>query len=438
VSGGEVRTADAVIIGAGVIGSAVALELSRRGFRTVSVDKAPAAGYGSTSSSSAVVRAHYSSRDGVVMAYEGFAYWAEWEDYLAVTDERGLAKYVGCGSVLLKSDDGLWPKALAHYRELGVEHEEWDTATLAARVPYYDLGRFGPPSRPDQDAFWQEPDGELEGALYTPGSGYMSDPQLATHNLQRAAEVAGAEFVFRRTVTEIRHGERIEGVTLDDGTRIHSPVVVNVAGPHSARVNALAGLTGTMRISTRPLRHEVHVVGAPEGVDMATEGIHTADGDLGIYFRPEGGNTIMVGSEDPPCDPREWVDDPEDLNRGLTRAHWETQVYRLARRIPGLRIPPDMRGVADLYDVSDDWIPVYDQTDLPGFYVAIGSSGNQFKNAPVAGHVLAELVTACEAGLDHDRDRLQLKMPHTGLQLDVGFFSRNREINEGSSFSVNG
>ena len=30
-----------------------------------------------------------------------------------------------------------------------------------------------------------------------------------------------------------------------------------------------------------------------------------------------------------------------------------------------------------MYDVSDDWIPIYDRTDLDGFYVAIGTSGNQ-------------------------------------------------------------
>ena len=39
-------------------------------------------------------------------------------------------------------------------------------------------------------------------------------------------------------------------------------------------------------------------------------------------------------------------------------------------------MPSEKRGVVDLYDVSDDWIPIYDRTDLDGFYVAIGSSGN--------------------------------------------------------------
>jgi hypothetical protein len=34
--------------------------------------------------------------------------------------------------------------------------------------------------------------------------------------------------------------------------------------------------------------------------------------------------------------PREWVEDPDQFDRTVTRAHWEAQVYRLARRIPGL------------------------------------------------------------------------------------------------------
>ena len=34
----------------------------------------------------------------------------------------------------------------------------------------------------------------------------------------------------------------------------------------------------------------------------------------------------------------------------------------------------------------------------------IGSSGNQFKNAPIAGHCMAELIDACEKGHDHDQD----------------------------------
>ena len=110
----------------------------------------------------------------------------------------------------------------------------------------------------------------------------------------------------------------------------------------------------------------------------------------------------------------------------------------MAQRIPGLPIPEQARGVVDLYDVADDWIPIYDASDLPGFYMAIGTSGNQFKNAAVAGALMAALIEACEGGRDHDADPLCFHLKHTGRDIDLGFYSRRREINAESSFSVLG
>jgi len=374
------------------------------------------------------------------MAHEGFSYWRDWPNYLEIdTDGREIAKYMQCGTVLLKSKTGHHEKVLTHFRNLGVDHEEWDTEQLKERIPYYDVHAFWPPSRPEGPDFWRKPDEELEGAIYTSGSGYVNDPQLATRDLQLAAEAKGGRFLFDERIAEIRRsGGRVLGVTLGSGQEIDAPVVVNVAGPHSFVINRLAGVEETMNIKTRALRHEVHIVPAPPGVDFEHEGFHTSDGDQGIYFRPESGNNILIGSEDPPCDPQVWLEEPDTFDREVTKAQYEAQVYRVARRIPGLEVPSEPRGLADLYDVSDDWIPLYDRSDLGGFYMAVGTSGNQFKNAPPVGHLMAELIDACENGYDHEADPVQVKMPYTGVVLNAGFYSRNREINPNSSFSVNG
>jgi sarcosine oxidase subunit beta len=433
------QQADAVVIGAGVIGAAVGFELARRGWDTLNIDALPAAGFGSTSNSCAIVRFTYSTYDGVAMSWEGLHYWTDWPAYLQASDERGLASLVQCGTLLLKNPGGHHVKVLPLFDEIGIPYEDWDTATLRQRMPDLDTGVFGPPRSVDDDAFWDEPSRDLPGAIWTPQSGYVSDPQLSSHNLQRAAEAKGGRFRFSTKVVGIeRSGGRVTGVTLDDGSTVHAPVVVNVAGPHSAVINDLAGLAGTMRIGTRPLRHEVHHVAAPAAIDYERTGVHVSDGDTGVYFRPETGNSILVGSEDPACDTRDWVDDPDDFDRSITAKQWDAQVLRLARRIPELGVPNQRRGVVDLYDVADDWIPIYDRTDLDGFYVAIGTSGNQFKNAGVAGHCMAELIGAVEGGHDHDRDPLTVPGRYTGVQLHLGSFSRNRAINPDSSFSVNG
>jgi sarcosine oxidase subunit beta len=435
------RTADAIIVGAGVIGSAVAFELAKRGYKTLNIDKLPTSGYGSTSNSCAIVRAHYSTWDGVAMAYEGFFYWDDWDDYIGVKDDRGMIKYMKTGSILFKLEgEDHSSKCLKLFKEIGVEHEIWDLEKLKEMIPIYSHDQYDGTTRPDEDDhFWDKTGKKIEGAVYTPGSGYVSDPQLTSHNLQVAAEANGGEFLFNSEITEIRQQNgRVVGVTLKTGEQINSPIIVNVAGPHSFVINRMADVEKEMNIKTRALRHEVHHVPSPEGYDFEKDGFHTSDGDNSIYFRPETGNTILIGSEDPLCDPKEWIADPDNYNQQVTESQWKAQVYRCARRIPQLKIPSRTSGVVDLYDVSDDWLPIYDKSALKGFYMAIGSSGNQFKNAPVAGHCMAELIDACEKGQEHDSDPVKVKSVYTGLELNMGFYSRNREINPNSSFSVNG
>ncbi|MDP6788851.1 MAG: FAD-dependent oxidoreductase [Rhodospirillales bacterium] len=429
---------DAIVIGAGIIGGCTAFELAKKGLRTLNIDKMPAAGQGSTGNSCAIIRVHYSTFDGAAMASEGVHYWKDWENYLEVDDESGFAVYRNVGCIVTKNERNNFLKTVCrNLTELGIEWEDWDADKLCHEIPIYDPGRYSPVRLLSDPAFGQAAKENLAGAIFTPHSGYVSDPQLSAHNVQRATEARGGNFVFNAEVVEIRqaHG-RVAGVTLKDGERIDAPVVVNVAGPHSFLINRMAGVEDGMKIKTRALRQEVAHVPAPAGFDFETNGCVTSDGDIGCYYRPEVGNHILVGSEDPDCDELEWAD-PDDFNRNFTD-QWKTQVYRLAQRIPSLGIPNRAKGVVDLYDVSDDWIPIYDKSDLAGFYMAIGTSGNQYKNAPVAGAMMAELIDRSEHGHDHDADPLRFALRHSGQTIDVGFYSRRREINPESSFSVIG
>lgn len=428
-----------VIIGAGVIGCALALELSRRGHRTLNVDKAGAAGAGSTINSCAIVRFSYSTDAGINFAWEGGFYWKNWAEYIGAEDELGLIEYHQCGQLVLLADgDDRAHLVKAKWEQLDIPFETLSVEQLGERFPWLDHGLYGPPTRPDDEAFWKEATGSLTGAIFTPDGGYVSDPQLSCHNLQRGAEALGARFEFNTEVTAINSVDgAVTGVTLADGRVIEAPIVVNVAGPHSAVINKMAGVFEAMNIKTAALRHEVHHVPAPDGVDFMAGGVVGADDDVGFYFRPEVGNNVLIGGVDSDCDPREFVD-PDDYDTNLTESQWNAQVLRANRRIPTLGVPHERKGIVDLYDVSDDWLPIYDRTDLDGFYVAIGTSGNQYKNAGVAGQVMADLIEAVEAGHDHDADPLTTTGRYTGRTLDLAAYSRNREINQDSSMSVHG
>ena len=225
-------------------------------------------------------------------------------------------------------------------------------------------------------------------------------------------------------------------MVLSDGTCINAPVVINVAGPHSSLINALAGADVDMKISTRALRQEVAHVPVPKGIDYSAVACVTSDSDAAVYTRPEVGNNILIGSEDPPCDTHIYVD-PDNYNSNFSN-QWTLQAQRLGLRFPNLGIPSKLKGCVDLYDVTEDWIPIYDRSCVEGYFMACGTSGNQFKNAPVVGKVMAELIEYCESGSNHDEDPMLYQLKNIDQEISLATFSRLREINQNSSFSVLG
>jgi sarcosine oxidase, subunit beta len=93
------------VIGAGVIGSAVALELARSGRSVLVIDRGSAPGAGSTSSSSAIVRFSYSTLDGVLTAWEAAPAWQDWEAYLGIGDPEGMCRFIQTGMLLVDTPD---------------------------------------------------------------------------------------------------------------------------------------------------------------------------------------------------------------------------------------------------------------------------------------------------------------------------------------------
>lgn len=429
---------DAVVIGAGVVGCTLAASLSRTGRTVVVVDRGPGVASGSTSASSGVVRFNYSTWEGVATAWEARAAWMDWEHHLGVADPAGTARMVVTGSLVLASPEHEFQRVFELFDTIGVPHEQWDASTIRKRLPLLDPGRYYPPKAMDDDGFWDDPEGEVAG-YWVPDEGFIDDPQLATHNLMYSAEAHGATFRFRSGVAAIeRTAERVTGVRLDDGTLLAAPIVVNAAGPNSGRVNRMADVLGDFAVTTRPLRQEVHEVRAPAGFTTDAGGAVVADFDLGTYFRPTPSGQLLIGSMEPACDPLVWLDHPDRYLSAPSKLAFDTQVLRVARRVPSLSVPNSPRGVVGVYDVSDDWIPIYDKTSLEGFFVAIGTSGNQFKNAPVIGDLLTAIIEATAAGVDHDEEPVSMRLPRTGNVVDLSHYSRLRVPHSESSGSVSG
>jgi glycine/D-amino acid oxidase-like deaminating enzyme len=229
-------------------------------------------------------------------------------------------------------------------------------------------------------------------------------------------------------------GPRRWRVSTADGGSIDADLVVNAAGPWSSALNRLVGADGDFAVTSRPLRQEVHQLAAP----TSAPGVTVADPDLGVYLRPQGGGQLLVGGLEPECDPLEWVDDPDAVDQHPTTRVFEAQTWRAARRLPELTVPNRPSGIVGVYDAATDWTPIYDRTSLPGYYVAMGTSGNQFKNAPLVGQLMATLIDAVEAGHDHDADPLTFTAPRTGNVLELATYSRLRQVAPDAPSSVMG
>ena len=77
-----------------------------------------------------------------------------------------------------------------------------------------------------------------------------------------------------------------------------------------------------------------------EGFNYETEGLTFADFDVGVYWRPEVGGKILIGSIEPECDEghHTFLGDADSLDTGFTE-QFMNQVYRAALRMPSLPIP---------------------------------------------------------------------------------------------------
>ena len=413
------------IVGAGVIGCSIALELRRLGFDVSVIDRNGEAGHGSTSASCGVVRRFYSQPGMIAMAHEGAAIWEDWAGYLGPVDEHlAVFRRPGILYVLPRIDESV-RAVLAEMHRIGIKAVLLSPEEVRERFPYFDVGSHFP-ARPVSDpAFFEPSDHEIPGAIFEEDAGYVVSPGVATSNLRAAGARDGVRFLLNRRVTKIErapHGFRLE----TDRGSVTCDVVVNAAGPHSAIVNEMAGVR--LPLETRPLRREVHTLANPlHGEPQKTPLPVVGDLDGGIYFRPEGGgHDLVVGSTDPECDPKEFLDDPDDAGDFVTEAYRERQCLRLMQRFPAVRLGPP-RGVASCYDVTvRDWYPIVDRTDLPGFFVCIGTSGSSFKTAPVLGRLTAELIRSAQEGRDTDEEPFVFRLPRAGVSVDTAFLSRRR------------
>jgi sarcosine oxidase, subunit beta len=430
---------DVTIIGSGIIGNAISLSLARKGFKVSVYDTNPAPGYGTTSYSSGICRMYYSLLESVKFSWEGYHYWDDWENYIQYKDINGYAKLNKCGALFLKSNNSndFLTNSQRLMEQVGVpvkpiSFNETDNYVSKMGMDIYNTYY---PKNIDDPLFGDtNHKNYIDGSLYFPETGYISDPLLAALNLYHASKDLGTIFNFNTKIVEINvdNKHEISNIVTENNEVIESPIVINCGGPYSTEINNLVyknnNIENDSNIKCRPLRKEVGYTQLNKNkYNIDNNGIIVIDLDIGIYFRPEIGNKLLIGSTEPECDELIWEDNLDSMDTNSSELYFN-QMCRAALRIPDLEIPnpKNQQFITSTYDVSDDWTPIYDKTNIKGYYTAIGTSGNQLKNAPVVGDMMSELILECENGLDHDNNPLEYKLKKTNNAINTNIFSRLR------------
>lgn len=426
------RARSAVIVGAGVLGCSIGLALRKRGWRVTIVDALERVAEGSTGASLGILRFHASNRQTVAMSVDGHRAWAEPGPWLEDVTASKQIDFRRTGSLVLDLGTGYIDTVRRLYEQSGVAYQVLDHDQLLARFPRLRLGRYTVEGS-DPEACSDQPIGQLEGGIYTPEAGYVADVPASVGAIARAFLKQGGDLLLGTSVASVaRSGGRARGVWTSDG-ELRADAVVLALGPHSAGFLKRQGLMEDFGVRLGPLRHQMFRI--PLEGDEGGMLPHIADDDLGLNIRPDGQHSLFAGIQQPPGTVGDPEGAPEIAMSDLDSRTWKEVTRRLALRLSGA-VPERMEGIAGAYDVADDWFPIYDRTLLDGCYVAVGTSGTQYKTAPTVGVLMAHLVEACEGGADHDAVPVQAPMLFGGTA-DLGRYSRLR-TSRLSQFTING
>ena len=356
-------TADAVVVGGGVIGASTAFHLAQRGLRRVVVCERRWPAAGATGKSGALVRMHYTNEPEARLAHASLPYFRHWDDLVGA----GTSGFIGTGMVRLVAPD--------NEAKLRANVEMQERIGINTRI-------IGPSELREIAPTWRTDD--VVAAAFEPDSG-CADPVATTHGFAEAARGLGAEIRVHTEVTGVRHANgRVTGVETSGGP-IDAPVVIVAGGAWAVPMLRDLGVG----VALQPDRVQVALFRRPPEAG----GIHPVciDGIEDMWLRPEGPDwgSTLVGVAGRKRD----VDDPDAINEGVDGEYVPRARAGLARRIPAMADAPMRGGWAGVITATADGKPILDRhAELDGLYYFTGDNGSSFKTAPVIGQALAEWV----------------------------------------------
>jgi sarcosine oxidase len=359
---------DAIVLGLGGMGSAVAAHAAERGMRVLGLERfGTAHDRGSSHGGTRIIRqAYFESPDYVPLLRRAYELW----DALAARTGTVLRARTG-GLFAGRPETAVVAGTLASARQWQLAHEVYDAHELRARYPMLT-------PRDDEIAVYEA----IAGALF---------PEAGVRAHLDVAAAAGAELRFGVQATSWDAGDGGVRVTLAGGAQAEAARLAICAGPWFARVAPDLGV---------PLRVERNVQFwfAPHDRDAVSPE------RLPIWCCERGGARMFYGFPDFGLGVKiahhgsGVAADPDELDRTVRDDEIATAHDALASFVPAAA-GPFLRAAPCMYTLTpDEHFVIGAHPRAPRVVVAGGFSGHGYKFAPVVGEIVAALLADGDPG----------------------------------------
>lgn len=354
------RTADVVVIGAGVQGCSIAYNLAKMGVKDIVVLEKGTICSGSTGRCGAGIRAQWGTEMNCRFGL------AAVEKFEQLHEELGM----DCG--LNQSGYLMVAYKDSEFEQLQKSMKLQNSLGINTRVVTYDEAKEICPGLAAEDAV---------GFTFHDRDGH-ADPFLTTFAYMEAAKRLGVKFLRFTEATDVKTvAGRVAGIVSSRGD-IDAPVVVNAAGGYSQFISKMAGV----EIPNFSERHEI-LITEPVEPGICPPMLMSFSGNYYIQQRPHG--SIIGG-----CSPEGHPQDYELGNSWDFLEMMSRTFVRLLPRTKGVRV---VRQWSGLYNMTPDRQPVLCEADnVKGFFLSCGYSGHGFMFGPISGELLAQLILGQE------------------------------------------
>jgi sarcosine oxidase subunit beta len=357
--------ADAVVIGGGIIGVAVAFYLARKKYgQIVILEKELFLGSGSTAKAAGGIRAQFSNKANIEMSMLSEQFFAQFEEetgYDAVFDQVGY--------LFLVSDDKDvedFKRQNALQRSLGLNSQIVTPAEIADIAPNVRLD-------------------DIKMGTFCHDDG-LGDPHQFLTGYEQAVRRMGVDVELEAEVTAITTvGDKITGIRTKKGD-ISCPIVVNASGAYAGLIGRMVGAD----VKVEPYRRQCVTTGELDFIPPTWPMV--VDVKSGLYTHKES-KGLLLGWADKSVKPSFDVSiDPDYTDQILERG---------LNRIPKLETAEIANMWAGLYETTPDHRAIIGhEPTVHGMFHVTGFSGHGFMHAPAAGQVTAEILCGEKPSID--------------------------------------